>query len=63
MKHYLAMKYRYDKGIEGISEIMYCITTKGGGGLAILPLIIEIEEKNESKRTWVHREGNRATSD
>lgn len=45
MKNYLAMKFRYDKGIEGVSEIMYCVTGKSGGGLAILPLIVEIEGK------------------
>lgn len=40
---YKAIKYRYDKGVEGISDIMYCVTGKGGGGLAIMPLILEIE--------------------
>ena len=39
------MKWRYDRGVEGISDIMYCVTGKMGGGLAILPLIIEYESK------------------
>lgn len=32
MKKVKAMKYRYDKGVEGISDIMFCISAKGGGG-------------------------------
>lgn len=47
MKQYLAIKYRYDKGIESISDVMYCVTGKSGGGLSILPLICEIESERE----------------
>lgn len=44
MKQYLTINYRYDKGIESISDIMFSILAKGGGGQL---LIVEMESEKE----------------